>query len=97
MNEEIMNNEIEEIENTDVEAETTVAPEESNGNGLAGLIVTGLVLVTGVALWKNRDKIKAWKDKRAIKRLEKRGYVVGTACDDVAEDVCEDSVESTEE
>lgn len=86
MNEEIMNNEIEEIENTEVETETTVEPEDSKGNGLAGLIVTGLVVLGGVALYKSRHKIKAWKDKKAIKRLEKRGYVVNNP-NEVAESI----------
>lgn len=97
MNEEIMNNEIEEIENTEVEAEETVVPEESKSNGAAGLIVAGLVVLGGVALYKSRHKIKAWKDKRAIKRLEKRGYVVTTAEEDVEEVVADEVAESDQE
>lgn len=99
MNEEIMNNEIEleEIENAEVETEETSVPEESDGNGLVGLIVTGLVLATGVILWKSKDKIKEWKDQRAIKRLEKRGYVVDRPIADEPEDeVDEEFVEDEE-
>lgn len=100
MNEEIMNNEIEleEIENTEVETETTSVPEEeSDGNGLVGLIVTGIVIATGVILWKSKDKISAWKDKRAIKRLEKRGYVVEDPEEEIPEDEVDEEVVVDEE
>lgn len=56
----------------DEELETT-----SNAGVIAKVaLAVAAGVATGVAIWKNKDKVTAWIDDRKIKRLEKRGYVV---------------------
>ena len=77
MNEEMNYEVAEKVEANEVEVIDT--PEESSNNGLIGKIAigAGVALVGGaVALWKNRHKIKAWKDERAANKLRKKGYTV---------------------
>ena len=78
MNEEMTNNEMELFEETDMEV-TELVPVEEEGGSLAGTIVKGIVVVGGAALVglavKNRKKFAEWRDKKAMERLQKRGYV----------------------
>lgn len=84
--------EIEEVEGVEVNT-----PEESDGGskGSVGKIILGLAVAAGgVALYKSRKKIKAYKERKAIAKLEKAGYVVALPCDEdvaiEAEDIEDD-------
>lgn len=68
--------------------------EESSGilGKLVAGTVTALTAVGGVLVFKNKEKISEWRDKRRIEKLEKRGYVVSIPDDDckvVKEEVIE--------
>lgn len=84
-----MKEEIKEIEVVDAEVKVTeLEPEEDkNGSGAMGKIVLGAIgagiVILGV---KGRKKLKAWGDKRAIKRIEKAGGTVIIPCDDIVEE-----------
>lgn len=88
MNEEtkVMANEA--TNNTEVQGTYTESDTSSNGGGSKGLgvLVVGALIAGGVGLFKNRDKIKAKKEEKQIKKLEKKGYVVYKA-----EEVCEEA------
>lgn len=96
MNEEIMNNEMNEIEETNV-----VVPDEIQESTDGGRIVTKLVIgavgaaTAAAALYKNRHKIYEWRDNRRIKALEKKGYTIYKTDTEVV-DVMEE-FEETEE
>lgn len=102
MNEE-MNYEVTEVEANEVEV--TDMPEETGYNSLIGKIAVGACVAIaggGIALWKNRHKIKAWRNERAANKLRKKGYTVSKTVylnNDAAEyvDVEEDVQEETAE
>ena len=66
------------IPSTDSESEIVWVDEEQNSNAgkIALAIIGGAIALGGVVIAKNKNKINAWRDKRAIKRLAKKGYVV---------------------
>lgn len=76
MNEEIMNNEMNEIEKTNVVVPNEI--QESTDGGIVTKLIIGAggVAVAVAALYKNRYKIVEWRDNRRIKALEKKGYTV---------------------
>lgn len=85
MNEElkIMKEETENYEATElVPAEYHDEP-ETTGNGIVGKIVVGVVAVgagVGALVW---HKNKAEREERAIRKLEKKGYVISKVQDAV--------------
>lgn len=94
----VIENEVVEVEVDDVEV-TTVEPEESEGGVFgtvlkAGAVIGGVVLV-GHVIKKNWGKLKAYREEKAIAKLEKAGYVVSlpdfdeevTVDEDVEDDV----------
>lgn len=94
----IMNEEIEEVINTEVE--THEEPETGSDGSVVAKVAIGLVAVgaAAVAAWKNKDKLVAWNDERKIKKLEKKGYVIQKKVEDEAEDVpVQDDSEVVEE
>ena len=100
MNEELKNNEMELVE-----VEETYEPEaeefEESG-GILKKVAVGVGAVTvgalGTLAVKNRDKLKAWKEERTIRKLEKKGYEIFRPgeFDDEFEEV-EDFVDEIEE
>ena len=100
MNEELKNNEMELVE-----VEETYEPEaeefEESG-GILKKVAVGVGAVTvgalGTLAVKNRDKLKAWKEERTIRKLEKKGYEIFRPgeFDDEFEEV-EDFVDENEE
>ena len=90
-----MENEIMEMHNEVEFVEVNEEPEETTGNGLLGKIVAGAVVVAigaGALIYKNRNKL----EERRIKKLEKKGYVIMTTDEYMAQlDVAE--TEETEE
>jgi hypothetical protein len=71
------NNEVDAIDNEEVTMVTDVS-EESEGGGILGKVVAGVVM-TGVAVGigifvKNKDKRKAKKIAKAAEMLKKEGY-----------------------
>ena len=102
MNEE-MNYEVTEVEANEVEV--TDMPEETSDGSLGKKILIGVgigVVGGGIALWKNRHKIKAWRNERAANKLRKKGYTVSKTVylnNDAAEyvDAEEDVQEETAE
>lgn len=96
-NNELMNTEVEEI----LDNEATYEEETEEKSSVAGKIVFGLgaaVVAGATALAiKNRDKIKAKRTERQIKKLEAKGYVVvDVNDDDESEDIEEETTESEE-
>lgn len=94
MNEEMKT--FEEIENTEVNYED-MEPETSD-NGIVGKVMVGLVLAVGGAaafVWhKTADK----REERAIRKLEKKGYVITKVIeDDTSEEDVSEDMEDTEE
>lgn len=83
MNDEIMTEEIktEGIDFTPVMTDTydDCGTSGSNGN-LVKLILKGLgvAAVAGALLYSQKDKIKEWNDKRLVKKMEKKGFIVCT-------------------
>ena len=77
MSEQYYENDVIEMQDEDfVEVENTT--ETSKSNGLLGWAI-GLgatAIVGGIALYKNRDKIKQAKVNKQIKKLEQQGYCV---------------------
>lgn len=81
MNEEM--NVMEEVTNMEAAVEAyenfNVADADDGKGGLVKVFVVGSLVVAGaVAAWycKNKDKIEAKKDERAMKRLARRGYEI---------------------
>lgn len=74
--------------NSEAQETYTESNTSSNGGGSKslGVLVVGALIAGGVGLFKNRDKIKAKKEEKQIKKLEKKGYVVYKA-DDICEEV----------
>lgn len=75
----VIENEVVEVEVDDVEV-TTLEPEESEGGVFgtvlkAGAVISGVVLV-GHVVKKNWSKLKTYREKKTIAKLEKAGYVV---------------------
>ena len=66
------------IPSTDSESDIVWVDEkqDSNAGKIALAIIGGAIALGGVVIAKNKNKINAWRDKRAIKRLAKKGYVV---------------------
>lgn len=88
--------EIEEVEDVEV---TTLEPEESSSGVLGTVVKAGLVIggaaVVGWAI-KNRNKLKARREEKAIAKLEKAGYVVSLPYDadvEIEEEDIEDDVQ----
>lgn len=118
MNEEIMTNEMnEEVIETANEVEV-LEPDaiddvvaDQDDSLLGKLLMVGVAVGAGALLYANKDRIKAWKEKRAAKKLEKeiakfekRGYVVtkrypwgNDADDDVEIEEVEEVLDETEE
>lgn len=86
MNEEMMTV-VEEIENDEVkEVEVCEEPVET-GNGIVGKIVVGAIVAgagVGALIW---HKTKAKREERAIRKLEKKGYVIYKTQDEEVIDV----------
>jgi hypothetical protein len=102
MNEEMNTNEVTKVEANEVEV--IDMPEESGNNGIIGkvLLGAGVALIGGgIALWKNRHKIKARRNEKAANKLRKNGYTVTKTVyldNDEAEYVeIEEDVQETEE
>lgn len=101
MNEELKNNnEMELVEVTETYEPEVEEFEESGG--ILKKVAVGVGAVTvgalGTLAVKNRDKLKAWKEERTIRKLEKKGYEVFRPgeFDDEFEEV-EDFVDEIEE
>lgn len=79
MNEELKNNNemVELVEEVD-----TYTPEEEfeESGGILKKVAVGVGALTvgalGTLAVKNRDKLKAWKEERTVKKLEKKGYEI---------------------
>lgn len=81
---------VEEVDGVEV---YTLEPEESESGskGSVGKVLFGLALAAGgVVLFKSRKKIKAYKERKAIAKLEKSGYVVSLPGEAIIDDVEED-------
>lgn len=85
MNEEVEETvDIDETETDDViwvdDAPVVLTEDEDSGSGMAAKIVGGLIALAAVAgtaaIVKNKQKIKDWRQKRRINKLEKDGFVV---------------------
>ena len=76
MNEEIRNNEMELVNNSEVEVLDYSDNYEESGSGILGKVMIGAAIagvgLGAVLLRKNRDKINDWR----IRKLEKAGYTV---------------------
>lgn len=93
MNEEMMTMVEELEENETTELEVCEEPVET-GNGIVGKIVVGAIVAgagVGALIW---HKTKAKREARAIRNLEKKGYVIYKAQD---EDVIESEAEVVSE
>ena len=71
---------MEEIENENTEMIETTEVIETSGNGILGKVILGTLVLggAGVAAWaiKTKDKRKAKKLEKDIKRLEAQGFSV---------------------
>lgn len=75
MNEEMMTM-VEEIENNEATELEVYEESAKSGNGIAGKIAIGVVAAAagvGALVW---HKTKAKREERAIRKLEKKGYVI---------------------
>lgn len=76
--------EIDETETDDIiwvdDAPVVLTEDEDSGSGMAAKIVGGLIALAAVAgtaaIVKNKKKIKDWRQKRRIDKLEKDGWIV---------------------
>lgn len=76
--------EIDETETDDIiwvdDAPVILTEDEDSGSGMAAKIVGGLIALAAgagiAAVVKNRQKIKDWRQKRRINKLEKAGFMV---------------------
>lgn len=91
-----MSEEIKEIDVVETEVTVTelepVEEEQKSGVSFGKVLLTALGAGTVILAIKGRKKIKAWGDKRAIKRLEKTGryeVVECVPCDDAVEEEAE--------
>ena len=74
MNEEIME---EVTELTEVYDEVPAEISEGSGSGVIGkLVVVGIGAIVGAVVYKQRDKIRDYFNKKRIKKLEKQGFTV---------------------
>lgn len=99
MEENMTNEMIEEIDVTeDTEIEVYDESEDKGFNVVGAAIVGGLVLLGGVVIAK-RKKISEWFEKRQVKKLEKKGYVIFDKNDvtDDEEECLEVTVEESNE
>lgn len=95
MNEEIMDGV---TELTEVCDEVPAEISEGSGNGvICKLVVVGIGAIVGAVVYKQRDKIKDYFNKKRIKKLEKQGFTVeypeefeDELCDDDFEVDCDD-------
>lgn len=96
MNEEMMTM-VEEIENNEVTDVEVYEETSKSGNGIVGKIaigVVGAVVGAGALIYyKTKDK----REERTIRKLEKKGYVINKAQDDVIEVKAEIVSEQNEE
>ncbi len=78
MSEEKVLNEEMEIQEFDMDEELDEVYYEEGGlfKKLAVGVVGAATAVGGVVVVKNKDRIKEWKKKRTIRKLEEEGYVV---------------------
>lgn len=101
MSEQYYENEVIDIQDEDVDVVETTEEATESKNGLLGLVIGGAVAVVGagVALYKNRDKIKQARVNRQIKKLEKKGYCVSKPIPaiEVVPDEVDEEEETTEE
>ena len=100
MSEQYYENEVIDIQDEDVDVVETTEEATESKNGLLGLVIGGAVAVVGagVALYKNRDKIKQARVNRQIKKLEKKGYCISKVpVIEVVPDAVDEEEETTEE
>ena len=67
-----------EIPSTDSESEIVWVEEEqkSNAGKIALAVIGSAIAIGGGVIAMNKNKIDAWRDERAKKRLAKKGYVI---------------------
>lgn len=92
MTEEMRNEEMEVMEDEVTTYDLDEYDDEyEESSGILGKLVAGTVTaatavagtaVAGVLVYKNKERISEWRDKRRIEKLEKRGYVVSIPDDD---------------
>lgn len=90
-----------ETEGTGEEMEVYELYEEPSGGFLkkatVGLVGSAIAAVGTVAIVKNKDKIRQWREDRKIQKLEKRGYVITKCpCCEECEEVEVEDIESEE-
>lgn len=87
MTEEMRNEEMEVMEDEVTTYDLDEYDDEyEESSGILGKLVAGTVTaataIGGVLVFKNKERINEWRDKRRIEKLEKRGYVVSIPDDD---------------